>query len=330
LNTPFFKISKINKTFSIKNTGFFKKNQPLHALQNINLEIKKGEVLGLVGESGSGKSTLAKILVGLLKPNSGNFSFGEFHSDQMSTSDWQNYRSKVTMVFQDPYSSLNPRLSVEQILSEPLVIHRDKLHSSGIDKGKTINQILDSVGLPAAAINRFPHEFSGGQRQRIGIARALILRPELIILDEPISALDVSIQAQIINLLIDLKEEYKLSYLFIAHDLEVVAHLSQMIAVLYLGKIMETGTVETVFNNPRHPYTRALLESVPALGSNSTFKPIQGEIPSPINPPTGCYFHPRCQLKKDLCSQEAPTPGKSEDNVHCHFPLNSKEVAEHM
>ena len=329
MNSTLLTVSNINKSFPIKQPGLFKKHATLHALQNINLQISKGEVLGLVGESGSGKSTLAKILVGLLQPDNGKFSFLDYKSDAMTSSQWQDYRSKVTMVFQDPYSSLNPRLSVEQILSEPLSIHKEKFKATGVNREKAITQMLDSVGLPATAISRYPHEFSGGQRQRIGIARALILKPQLIILDEPISALDVSIQAQIINLLLDLKAEFNLSYLFIAHDLEVVAHLSQKIAVLYLGKIMEAGPVDSVFNSPRHPYTKALLESVPTLGSGSGFKPITGEIPSPLNPPDGCVFHPRCQHSQNQCSVQSPAINQNGDYVHCHFPLNSKELTAH-
>lgn len=324
MNEPLLKISNISKTFSIKQKGFFQKPKQLTALDNINLAINQGETLGLVGESGSGKSTLAKILVGLLKQDNGSFSFEEHNSETMRQSDWQAYRSKVTMVFQDPYSSLNPRMNVEQLLSEPLQIHKNKFQLNSSERKSLIKKILDAVGMAGTALSKFPHEFSGGQRQRIGIARALVLKPRLLILDEPISALDVSIQAQIVNLLLDLKTEYGLTYLFIAHDLDIVAHMADRVAVLYLGKIMESGNAADLFNSPAHPYTEGLLKSIPSLTSNIKFQPIPGEIPSPINPPSGCVFHPRCSSIAERCKTEQPSITSGVTRFSCHYPRTTE------
>lgn len=283
---------------------FASKSGLVRAVDGISLEVASGETFALVGESGCGKSTLAKTVLGLVPKTSGQL---EFAGKPLTSFD-KSFRQRVQVVFQDPYSSLNPRLKVSVILSEPLWANKS-VHGFNRQQVKhRVAQVLELVGLQATAGNLYPHEFSGGQRQRIAIARALILNPQLIILDEPISALDVSIRAQILNLLQDIQEEMNITYLLIAHDLALVQHASDRVAVMYLGRIVETGPTEEIFTNPRHPYTQALLSAVPApdptVKRNSTL--IQGDVGSALAPPTGCHFHPRCPHKLPNCEQDTP------------------------
>lgn len=270
----------------------------LHAVDGVDLELKRGECLGLVGESGCGKSTLALSLLGLQAPTRGRIILDGHDVSGSAGKDRKDRARFAQMVFQDPYSSLNPRQTVRTTLEAPLRLHGVTSRSEIDDR---IADALKHVGLRTDQAERFPHEFSGGQRQRIGIARALILRPKIIILDEPVSALDVSIRAQIINLLLELKETLGLSYVMISHDLGVVEHMSDRVAVMYLGRIVETGGWETIFTNPQHPYTRALIAAIPDPFSRTTGVKITGEIPNPLNPPTGCGFHPRCPEARDIC-----------------------------
>jgi peptide/nickel transport system ATP-binding protein len=285
----------------------------LHAVDGVDLELKRGECLGLVGESGCGKSTLALTILGLQAPTRGRIAI-DGHEVAGTGMDRKARARIAQMVFQDPYSSLNPRQTVRKTLEAPLRIHGITA-ASEID-GR-ISEILGRVGLRPDHAERYPHEFSGGQRQRIGIARALILDPKLIILDEPVSALDVSIRAQIINLLVELKETLGLSYIMISHDLGVVEHMSDRVAVMYLGRIVETGGWETIFTNPRHPYTRALLSAIPDPFKRSRGDKITGEIPNPLNMPKGCSFHPRCPEARDIC-RTPPVP-ELEEVGDAHF-----------
>ena len=294
------------------------------AVEGVNLEIFPAETLGLVGESGSGKSTLGRLILKLIEPTSGNVFFEGRDLSTLGRSDLRSLRRQMQIVFQDPYASLNPRMRVRSIVGEGITIHK---LARGREKEARIVELLRMVGLDADALSRYPHEFSGGQRQRIGIARALAVNPRFLVLDEPVSALDVSIQAQIINLLQDLQERLSLTYLFIAHDLRVVEHISRRVAIMYLVKIVELADRDEIYANPRHPYTRALLSAIPSIDAAGRPERIRlpGEVPSPLNPPSGCSFHPRCAYAKDVCRTVEPAleTGRGGHAVACHvFPAS--------
>jgi oligopeptide transport system ATP-binding protein len=297
----------------------------VHAVDDVSIELRTGETLGLVGESGCGKSTLARCIARLYPLTAGSVVFEGQDISRLSRRQLRPVRRELQMVFQDPYASLNPRKRVGEILSEPLRIHR---HGNRDEIKRRVRELLDLVGLSPEHINRYPHEFSGGQRQRIGVARALALHPKLVIADEPVSALDVSIRAQVINLLDDLQDELHLTYIFIAHDLGVVRHVSDRIAVMYLGKIVEVSPAEELYQRPVHPYTEALLSAVPIPDPDLSDRRVQivleGDVPSPIVPPSGCRFHPRCRYATKICAQQEP-PLAEYGGGHmaaCHHPLN--------
>lgn len=303
---PFIRVEGLKKHFPIKGGLLGREVASVKAVQGVDFEIRKGETLGLVGESGSGKSTLGRCLIRLIEPTEGKIFVEGRDITQISGTELRALRRKMQIIFQDPYASLNPRMTVGSIISEPLEIHG--LHTSKKDRADRVAQLIELVGLRKEAVNRYPHEFSGGQRQRIGIARALAVEPEFIVCDEPVSALDVSIQAQIINLLMDLQQKLGLTYLFIAHDLKVVEHISTRVAVMYLGKIVEAADAIELYTGPKHPYTRALISAIPTPDPNAKQDRIilTGDVPSPINPPSGCHFHPRCPKATDHCKQSIP------------------------
>jgi oligopeptide transport system ATP-binding protein len=323
---PLLQAEHLIKYFPIKRGILIQREvAQVHAVDDVSLEVRRGETLGLVGESGCGKSTLGRCFVRLYPLTSGQLVFDGHDISKFSRREMRPLRRELQIVFQDPYASLNPRKRVGSIVGAPLEIH-------GIgdrrERKRQVQELLEKVGLSPEHYNRYPHEFSGGQRQRIGVARALALRPKLVIADEPVSALDVSIQAQVINLLADLQEEFDLTYVFIAHDLGVVRHVSDRIAVMYLGKIFEISPAEELYERPIMPYTEALLSAVPIPDPRESAARerivLEGDVPSPINPPSGCRFHPRCRYATDVCTQIEP-PLVDYGNGHlaaCHHPLN--------
>jgi oligopeptide transport system ATP-binding protein len=298
-------IKNIKKFFPIHQGLLLREVGQVKAVDDVSFFVRKGETLGLVGESGCGKSTLGRTIIRLYEPTAGEVSFKGKNFLKLSGQELRKTRRDMQMIFQDPAAALDPRMTVAQILSQPFAIHG---MMTSDERNAKVRQLLETVGLRASHANRYPHEFSGGQKQRICIARALALEPSLIICDEPVSALDVSIQAQILNLMKDLQQKYGLTYVFISHDLSVIEHLCDRIAVMYLGKIVEVATREVLFKNPKHPYTQALISAIPkiGLGKKQMKKSLGGEVPSPINPPSGCHFHPRCPYKMDKCVQSAP------------------------
>jgi oligopeptide/dipeptide ABC transporter ATP-binding protein len=315
------------KHFTTRGSAFRGGGDVVHAVDGVSLEVRSGETLGVVGESGCGKSTLGRLLVRLHDPTSGSVHFDGSDITTLSRRRLRPYRREMQMIFQDPYASLNPRKRVGQILGDPFEIH------GGVSREKTrtrVRELLETVGLSPDHVNRYPHEFSGGQRQRIGVARALALNPKLIVADEPVSALDVSIQAQVINLLDDLQGEYDLTYVFIAHDLGVVHHVSDRIAVMYLGVIVEIGPSDELFLAPAHPYTEALLSAIPAIEGEEEVRRerivLEGEVPSPVAPPAGCRFHTRCRYATEICSTERPPLVDHGGGrfAACHHPLDAK------
>ncbi|MBE0500655.1 MAG: ATP-binding cassette domain-containing protein [Desulfuromonadales bacterium] len=317
--TPLLKVDNLNKTF-ITTAGLANgKKQRLQAVNNLSFALIEGETLGLVGESGCGKSTTGRLILRLLEADSGEVFYKGENLLKISRSRLRPLRREMQMIFQDPFSSLNPRMRIGDILSEPFKIHKPL---AATDLKRELKNLLEVVGLSVEHLDRYPHEFSGGQRQRIGIARALAVKPNLIIADEPVSALDVSIQAQIINLLQDIQKEFKLTYLFIAHDLAVVQHICDRVAVMYLGRIVEIGPALNIYRRPLHPYTEALLNAVPIpIPGRPGRALLQGEVPSPINPPSGCPFHPRCRYAKSICETDLP-PLEQQSTGHesaCHF-----------
>ena len=311
----------VTKHFPVETGGFLRRRtMPLRAVENVDLQIMSGETLGLVGESGCGKSTLGRLLIRLIPATAGRVLFDGVDILKMDASRLRRTRRLMQIIFQDPYGALNPRMTVEDIIEEPLSIH-------GIPPGEAVARMLDLVGLPARARDRFPHEFSGGQRQRIGIARALVLQPKFVVCDEPVSALDVSVQAQIVNLMSDLQRELALTYLFIAHDLGVVKHISNRVAVMYLGEVVELADKQTLYSQPLHPYTQALIAAVPVghpsqrgRGKRDRQR-LAGDIPGALHPPSGCRFHTRCPYAMPICQSQTPkvsvpAPGHS---VACHL-----------
>jgi oligopeptide/dipeptide ABC transporter ATP-binding protein len=291
--------------FPVREGIFMRASKFNKAVDGVSFSIAPGETLGLVGESGCGKSTLGRCITRLYKPSAGQILFQDKDISTLSPRALKPVRREIQMIFQDPMESLNSRHTVGEILEEPLVVQGI---GDSASRRKRVAELLDLVGLPARSVTRYPFEFSGGQRQRIGIARSIALNPRLIVCDEPVSALDVSIQSQILNLLIDLQQELKLSYLFIAHDLAVVKHISDRIAIMYLGKIVETGPGESIYQNPQHPYTKSLISAIPVPDPHhrSGRVVLRGDVPSPINPPSGCSFHTRCPYATAICSQQAP------------------------
>jgi oligopeptide/dipeptide ABC transporter ATP-binding protein len=323
------------KEFPIKGSYLVRRQLgAVHAVDGVSFDVRRGETFGIVGESGCGKSTTARLLMRLLEPTSGSVRFDGREIAGLSTKAIKPLRREMQMIFQDPYSSLNPRRTVGTIISEPFIIHG--MHESKAERKRSVQDLMDRVGLNPEHYNRYPHEFSGGQRQRIGVARALALKPKLVVADEPVSALDVSIQAQILNLLRDLQRDLGLTLIFIAHDLSVVRHMCDRVAVMYLGKIVELADSDQLYSHPRMPYTGALMSAVPvadpALAATKKRQILAGDVPSPTNPPPACRFHTRCWKAQEICRTEEPElePKEGGNIAACHFPLTDAEVAERI
>jgi oligopeptide/dipeptide ABC transporter ATP-binding protein len=319
--TPLLKLRGLKKHFPLRRSSVFSRAVAhVKAVDGVDLDVCAGETLGLVGESGCGKSTLGRLMLRLIEPTSGEVSFDGQDLRALGRGAMKRLRRQMQMVFQDPYGSLNPRMTVRQTIEEAFLIHRI---GSARERREAALALMNDVGLDAGLIDRYPHEFSGGQRQRIGIARALALKPRLIVCDEPVSALDMSIQAQVLNLLKDLQERFGLTYVFISHDLRAVRFLSDRVAVMYLGRIIEVAPADDIYARPVHPYTEALIKAIPQPNADAKRADdvIEGDVPSPVNPPTGCHFHPRCPLAIDVCRSAMPElraigPGRS---VACHL-----------
>lgn len=326
MSTPLVSIKNVTKTFQVSK-GFLATKKYVHAVNEVSFDINAGETFSLVGESGCGKSTTGRLIDHLLIPEQGEIWLDGKDITKLNENQMRPLRSDIQMIFQDPYGSLNPRMRIGDLIGEPLLIHT-KLTAG--ERMKKVQELLEIVGLKAAYYDRYPHEFSGGQRQRIGIARALTVKPKLVIADEPVSALDVSIQAQVLNLLKELQKDFNLTYLFISHDLSVVEMISDRIGVMYLGTIVETASKEELYRDPRHPYTRALLSAVPQIDPAREKKRIllKGDLPSPVNPPSGCLFHTRCPHCTDKCKREKPVMQMVSQNhgVKCHYTELPNEI----
>jgi peptide/nickel transport system ATP-binding protein len=335
VSEPLVEVRDLVKHFPIT-SGILIQRQvgAVHAVDGVSFDVMRGETLGIVGETGCGKSTTARLITRLLEPTSGTISFDGKDISHLSAGQVKPLRKEMQMIFQDPYSSLNPRKTVGSIIGEPFRIHG--LKEGKGERKRSVQELMEQVGLNPEHYNRYPHEFSGGQRQRIGVARALALQPKLIIADEPVSALDVSIQAQILNLLRDLQRDLGITLVLIAHDLSVVRHMCDRVAVMYLGKMVELADSETLYTQPRHPYTGALLSAVPVpdpeLAAARKRQVPGGDVPSPTNPPPACRFHPRCPKVQDQCRTEEPllSPKDSGALAACHFPLTESEAAERL
>ncbi|GGL64785.1 ABC transporter ATP-binding protein [Sporolactobacillus putidus] len=320
MSEPLLKVENLKKYYPIKNGVLGRVSETVRAVDGVSFSVNEGETLGIVGESGCGKSTTGRMIMRLIEPTEGKVSFEGKNILSLSKSDLRRVRKDIQMIFQDPFASLNPRQTVGKIIEEPMIVHGMGNHK---ERKQRVEELLELVGLSAYHAKRYPHQFSGGQRQRIGIARALAVRPKLIIADEPVSALDVSVQSQVLNLLQDLQKKFHLTYIFIAHDLSVVRHISNRVGVMYLGKMVEISDSEILYDHPKHPYTKALLSAVPIPDPNSRSERIilSGDVPSPAHPPAGCTFHDRCPVAMDLCAREKPVMKKLEDGrlVSCHL-----------